>query len=37
MPPIANFDGDGTDGIVPNSTVPVIKIKKGESTCNRIF
>uniref|UniRef100_A0A669E4T5 FA complementation group D2 n=1 Tax=Oreochromis niloticus TaxID=8128 RepID=A0A669E4T5_ORENI len=32
VPPIANFDGDGTDGIVPNSTVPVIKIKKGEST-----
>uniref|UniRef100_A0A669F4K3 FA complementation group D2 n=1 Tax=Oreochromis niloticus TaxID=8128 RepID=A0A669F4K3_ORENI len=31
VPPIANFDGDGTDGIVPNSTVPVIKIKKGDS------
>uniref|UniRef100_A0A669E014 FA complementation group D2 n=1 Tax=Oreochromis niloticus TaxID=8128 RepID=A0A669E014_ORENI len=30
VPPIANFDGDGTDGIVPNSTVPVIKIKKGK-------
>uniref|UniRef100_A0A3P8R1D2 Uncharacterized protein n=1 Tax=Astatotilapia calliptera TaxID=8154 RepID=A0A3P8R1D2_ASTCA len=32
VPPIANFDGDSTDGIVPNSTVPVNKIKKGEST-----
>uniref|UniRef100_I3KS20 FA complementation group D2 n=1 Tax=Oreochromis niloticus TaxID=8128 RepID=I3KS20_ORENI len=32
VPPIANFDGDGTDGIVPNSTVPVIKIKKGDSS-----
>uniref|UniRef100_A0AAX7VQZ7 FA complementation group D2 n=1 Tax=Astatotilapia calliptera TaxID=8154 RepID=A0AAX7VQZ7_ASTCA len=28
VPPIANFDGDSTDGIVPNSTVPVNKIKK---------
>uniref|UniRef100_A0AAX7VAJ9 FA complementation group D2 n=1 Tax=Astatotilapia calliptera TaxID=8154 RepID=A0AAX7VAJ9_ASTCA len=30
VPPIANFDGDSTDGIVPNSTVPVNKIKKGK-------
>ncbi|XP_041638760.1 Fanconi anemia group D2 protein isoform X2 [Cheilinus undulatus] len=28
IPPVANFDGESTDGIIPNSSAPVNKAKK---------
>lgn len=32
VPPVANFDGESTDGIILSSTVPLNKAKKGNHT-----
>lgn len=29
VPPVANFDGESTDGIIPSSNAPMNKAKKG--------
>lgn len=37
MPPVANFDGESTDGILLTSAAPVNKTKKGNRAKEKIF
>lgn len=37
VPPVANFDGESTDGIILSSTAPVNKAKKGNNAQQKIF
>lgn len=30
VPPVANFDGESTEGVILSSAAPVIKAKKGK-------
>lgn len=37
VPPVANFDGESTDGFLLSSTAPVNKAKKGNRPQEKIF
>lgn len=37
VPPVANFDGESTDGVVIGSNAPVNKVKKGNHAEEQIL